>query len=94
MLPACRTEGAGFSLPTFDLVPSDVEGFMEELWELRSTLHDCFARSEPRPHFFNYMVGQCSKLERKSIAPIVLGVEGGTIRGMQRFLSEVSWDEA
>jgi hypothetical protein len=54
MLPACRTEGAGFSLPTFDLGPSDVEGFMEELWELRSTLHDCFARSEPRPHFFNY----------------------------------------
>jgi hypothetical protein len=40
------------------------------------------------------MVGQCSKLERKSIAPIVLGVEGGAIRGMQRFLSEVSWNEA
>jgi SRSO17 transposase len=39
------------------------------------------------------MVGQCSKLERKSIEPIALGVEGGTIRGMQRFLSDVRWDE-
>jgi len=77
MLPACRTEGAGFSLPPFDLVPSDVEGFMDELWEFQSTFHDCCARSEPRLHFLDSMVGQCSKLERKSIEPIALGVEGG-----------------
>src|SRR4029434_1325734 len=51
------------------------------------------ARSEPRAHFFDYMVGQLSQLERKSIEPIGLQVEGGTIRGMQRCLSEVVWDE-
>ena len=61
MLPACRTGGEGFAIPTFDLVPSDVEGFMEELWAFQSTLHDCFARSEPRAHFFDYMVGQFSR---------------------------------
>jgi hypothetical protein len=33
MLPACRTNGEGFTIPTFDLVPSDVEGFMDALWE-------------------------------------------------------------
>ena len=60
MLPACRTGGEGFAIPPFDLVPSDVEGFMEELWAFQSTFHDCFARSEPRAHFFDYMVGQCS----------------------------------
>ncbi len=75
MLPACRTDGEGFSIPTFDVVPSDVEGFMEELWEFQSTFHDCFARSEPRAHFFDYMVGQFSKLERKSIEPMALQVE-------------------
>ena len=93
MLPACRTGGEGFAIPTFDLVPSDVEGFMEELWAFQSTFHDCFARSEPRAHFFDYMVGQCSKLERKSIEPMALEVEGGTIRGLQRFISDVVWDE-
>jgi hypothetical protein len=93
MLPACRTGGEGFAIPTFDLVPSDVEGFMEELWEFQSTFHDCFARSEPRGHFFDYMVGQFSKLERKSIEPMALHVEGGTIRGLQRFISDVVWDE-
>src|SRR5947209_2610422 len=93
MLPACRTGGEGFAIPTFDLVPSDVEGFMEELWEFQSAFHDCFARSEPRAHFFDYMVGQLSKLERKSIEPMALQVEGGTIRGRQRFISDVHWDE-
>src|SRR5712692_10301914 len=94
MLPACRTEGEGFAIPTFDVAPSDVEGFMEELWECQSAFHDCFACSEPRAHFFDYMVGQFSKLERKSIEPMALQVEGGTIRGLQRFISDVLWDEA
>src|SRR6266571_7991148 len=66
---------------------------MEELWELQAACHDCFARSEPRAHFFDYMVGQLSKLERKSIEPMALQVEGGTVRGMQRFISDVRWDE-
>jgi SRSO17 transposase len=93
MLPACRTGGEGFAIPTFDLVPNDVEGFMEELWEFQSAFHDCFARSEPRAYFFDYMAGQLSPLERKSVEPMALHVDGGTIRGMQRFLSDASWDE-
>jgi SRSO17 transposase len=93
MLPDCRTQDTTFAIPTFDVIPSDVEGFLEELWEFQSTLHDCFARSEPRAHFFDSMVGQCSKLERKSIEPMALHVEGGTMRGMQRFMSDVRWDE-
>ena len=93
MVPACRAADEGFAIPLFDVVPSDVAGFMEELWEFQSTFHDCFARSEPRAHFFDYMVGQCSNLERKSIEPLARQIEGGTIRGMQRFISEVRWDE-
>ena len=92
MLPVCQTAGEGFALPTFEVVPSDVEEFMEDLWEFQSAFHDCFTRSEPRAPFFDYMVGQCSKLARKSIEPMALRVEGGTIRGLQRFLSDVHWD--
>ena len=39
MLPVCRTEGEGFSIPTFDVVPSDVEGFMDELQAFQSAFH-------------------------------------------------------
>jgi hypothetical protein len=52
MLPACRTDGEGFAIPTFDVALRDVEGFMEELWGFQSAFHDCFARSEPRAHCF------------------------------------------
>ena len=70
-----------------------MEGLLEELWEFQSAFHDCFARSEVRAHFFDYMVGQLSPLERKSIEPMALRVDGGTVRGLQRFMSDVSWDE-
>jgi hypothetical protein len=35
MLPACRTASEAYAIPTFDIVPSHVEGFMEELWEFQ-----------------------------------------------------------
>ena len=94
MLPACRTNGDAFTIPTFDVRPSDGEGFMDDLWEFQSAFHDCFSRSEPRAHFFDYLVGQCSALERKSVEPMALHVEGGAVRGLQRFISDVAWDDA
>src|SRR5947209_5288427 len=93
MLPACRTGGEGLAMPPFDLIPSAVEGFLEALWEFQAAFHDCFARSEPRAHCFDYLVGQCRKLERKAIEPMALHVNGGTIRGLQRFISDGRWDE-
>ena len=71
MLPACRTEGEAFAIPTFDVTPRDVEGFMEELWEFQAAFHDCFARSEPRAHFFDY-IGASTPLQSTSRVPISL----------------------
>jgi SRSO17 transposase len=93
MLPACRMQGEEFSIPPFDLTVGDVEGFLDELQAFHAQFRSCFARSEPREHFFNYMVGQCSTLERKSIEPMALRVAGGNIRGMQRCMSDDVWDE-
>jgi len=40
------------------------------------------------------MAGQFSNtLERKSIEPIAISVEGGRVRSMQRLVSDVIWDE-
>ena len=82
MLPACRTAGDGFAIPTFDLKPPDVAAFTDELQEFQGLFHDCFPRSEPRAHFFDYMVGQLSPLERKSIEPMALRVPDGNVRGV------------
>jgi SRSO17 transposase len=93
MLPRCRTADGPFVIPPFDVQVRDVEGFMDELQAFQSVFHDCFARSEARAHFLDYMIGQYSPLARKSIEPIALAVEGGRIRSLQRFLSETVWDE-
>ena len=93
MLPACRTKGDVFSVPKFSVVRDDIDDFMQELEAFHEEFSNCFLRSEPRASFFQYMVGQFSELERKSIEPIALNVENGNVRSMQRFISDVVWDE-
>lgn len=94
MLPVCRTESEGCTLPQLELPPRDVDGFIEALQGLHAVFSECLTRPEPREHFFRSMVGPCSDLERKAIAPMALEVEGGNMRGMPRLLREATWDEA
>ena len=93
MLPQIRSNEHLFSVPKFDINKEDIQEFDNELREFHENFRDCFARSESREHFFNYMVGQFSTLERKSIEPIALAVESGNIRAMQHFVSKVIWDD-
>jgi len=94
MFPACRTAGEPFALPQFARTRSDLETFMEELRGCHTALRACCARQEPRDQFFHDMVGPCSALERKSIEPMALQLEGGKVRAMQRLVSAALWDEA
>jgi len=82
-----------FAVPKFTVNKDDVKGFMEELRGFHSEFADCFSRSEPREHFLQYMAGQFSEIERKSIEPIALSIEGGNVRSLQRFITNVPWDE-
>jgi SRSO17 transposase len=93
MLPQIRSDEHLFSVPKFDINKEDIEEFDKELKAFHENFKDCFARSESREHFFNYMVGQFSTLQRKSIEPIALAVENGNIRAMQHFVSKVAWDD-
>lgn len=93
MLPMHRSENNLYSIPKFSIDKGDVQSFIEELKGFHEEFRDCFSRSEPRENFFQYMVGQFSELERKSIEPIALNVEDAKVRSMQRFISDVMWDE-
>ena len=93
MLPECRTKGDVFSIPKFSVVKEDIDDFIQELEVFHGEFSDCFLRSEPRTNFFQYMVGQFSELERKSIEQIAMNMENGNVRSMQRFISDVMWDE-
>ena len=94
MLPVCRTPDDVHAIPPFEVTCEDVEGFLDELGEFHALFRDCFVRREPREHFFRYMVGQFSSLERKSIEPIAIQTEASSIRAMQRSLSDTQWNDA
>ena len=93
MLPSIRQNEFLYSIPQFNLDTKDIEGFQNELNGFHSQFHNYFKRSESRRHFLNYMNGQFSELERKSIEPIALNIKGGNVRAMQRFVSDAPWDD-
>ena len=93
MLPTMRQDEHTYLVPKFDLEKKDVKGFSNELIGFHEQFADCFNRSESRDHFYNYMSGQFSDLERKSIEPIALAVKDGNVRAMQRFVSDAPWDD-
>ena len=93
MLPAIRQDEYLYDIPKFDLERSDINDIMNELKVFHNEFADCFQRTESRDNFFRYMVGQFSPIERKSIEPISIAVEGAKVRAMQRFVSDAPWDD-
>ncbi len=93
MLPTIRHDEYLYPVPKFDLSRKDVKNFMTQLTCFHEQFADCFPRSESRDHFFKYMAGQFSPLERKSIEPIALAIKDGNVRAMQRFVSDSCWNE-
>lgn len=71
---------------------NEIAGMGRELTRFLREFHDCFGRSEPREHLEQYIRGQVSKLQRKSVEPIALET-GAPPRTLQRFLESVKWDE-
>lgn len=93
MLPTTRCDEYLYPVPKFDIKKNDIKNFTKELRGFHEQFADCFNRSESRVHFYNYMAGQFSDLERKSIEPIALAVKDGNVRAMQRFVSDAPWDD-
>lgn len=94
MLPKCRLNEYLYEVPPFAIEKNDVENFVDELRKFHGEFSDCFAGSEPRGNFFNYMLGQLSHPERKSIEPMAINVSGiSSVRSMQRTISDAVWYE-
>jgi hemerythrin-like domain-containing protein len=93
-LPEIRQNEHLFSVPVFDIDKNDIDCFLEELIGFHQNFSDCFHRSESGGHFYNYMAGQFSEPERKSIEPVALNIKDGKVRAMQRFISaaEGEWE--
>jgi len=94
MLPECRSNDHTYTVPPFKIEENDVENFVDELIEFHKNYTGCFARIETSENVFNYMVGQLSRLDGKSIEPIAVNVNGiSSVRSMQRAISDAIWYE-
>ena len=83
----------GSGVLKLDIEKNDIDIFFDELKGFQQNFYDCFHRSESREHLSNYMAGQLSGIDRKSIVPIALNIENGKVRAMQRFISDAEWDD-
>jgi hypothetical protein len=88
MLLETRNPDCPYSVPKFNFYQNDIDDFLNELREFHEQFADCFHRFEFIDHFFKYMAGQSSQLDRKSIEPIACAVESGHVKAMQRFVSD------
>ncbi|MBU4143101.1 transposase, partial [Patescibacteria group bacterium] len=93
MIAENRVYDGSFPIPKLLIDKEDIGRFMEEFKGFHAQFADCFSREEPRENFYQYMAGQMSQLERKSIEPIALNVESAKVRAMQHFLSDIVWEE-
>jgi len=93
MVPENRIQDGTFPIPKLFVGKEDIDQFIEEFRGFHAQFADCFSREEPRKNFVQYMAGQMSQLERKSIEPIAMNVENAKVRAMQHFISNVVWDE-
>jgi SRSO17 transposase len=78
--------------PEVNLIPSDVEALAQDLLAYHAEFAPFFRRAEQRHWALAYLHGQLLHLERKSIEPMALALEGGDVQAMQQFISQGAWD--
>jgi SRSO17 transposase len=79
--------------PQHNLAPRDVEALADELVAYHAHFAPLFQRAEQRTWALAYLHGQLLALDRKSIEPMALALEGGDVQAMQQFISLGAWDD-
>jgi SRSO17 transposase len=79
--------------PVMKLVPEDVGALLEELQTYHAEFSPLFQRRDQAQWAEKYMQGQMLPLERKSIQPMAMAVQGGNIQAMQQFISQSTWED-
>ena len=83
--------------PSSRFTPEDIAASAEELIAFHDRFQDCFTRREQRAWSLFYLCGQLSNLARKTIEPMVLGLQGTVpriVRAVQRFITDGTWNQS
>ena len=76
------------------LTAQDQEAICQALTDYHRLFLNCFYRREQRHWSAVYLCGQLSNLERKTMEPIILalqGVDPNAVRALQQFIGQGTW---
>jgi SRSO17 transposase len=81
--------------PPLDLTPEEVAALAHELVHYQTAFADLYYRKEQAHWGYKYLQGLLLPIERKSIEPMALALDGGDVQAMQQFIGQGQWhDEA
>ena len=82
--------------PKFNLSVKDIEYLPTELANYAAIYQELFGRREQKEHYQTYLEGLMLDVANKSVETMMLNLKGddrNSIRNMQHFLSEGSWQD-
>lgn len=81
--------------PPLHLTPQEIEALADELVHYHAAFTELYYRKEQAHWGYKYLQGLLLPIERKSIEPMALALDGGDVQAMQQFIGQGQWhDEA
>lgn len=79
--------------PPLKLTPAEIAALADELMHYHAAFADLYYRAEQAHWAFKYLQGLMLPIERKSIEPMALALEGGNVQAMQQFIGQGQWQD-
>ena len=79
--------------PELKLTPEEIEALAEELMDYHQQFAELYYRVEQAHWGYKYLPGLMLPIERKSIQPMALALEGGNVQAMQQFIGQGLWED-
>ena len=72
--------------PPLDLSPEEIVALADELVHYHAAFADLYYRKEQAHWGYKYLQGLMLPIERTSIEPMALALDGGDVQAMQQFI--------
>lgn len=79
--------------PVLELTPEDIKALADELVDYHGEFDGLYYRVEQAHWGYKYLQGLMLPIERKSIQPMALALEGGNIQALQQFIGQGQWQD-
>jgi SRSO17 transposase len=79
--------------PPLDLSPEEIAALAAELVDYHAAFADLYYRKEQAHWGLKYLQGLLLPIERKSIEPMALALDGGDVQAMQQFIGQGQWQD-